>query len=63
MKDTRMALSGIPLAFSVRDMSIRWYESFIFVGMFSVNFGQYFSTNIAIFSMAVLHPVVRCLTE
>ena len=40
LKDTKIALSGIPLAFSNSDMSFRWYESFIFVGMFSVNFGQ-----------------------
>ena len=44
-----MVLSGIPLAF-------------IFVGMFSFNFAQCFSTNIARFAMTVLHPVVRNLT-
>ena len=49
------------LAFSVSKLSIRWYGSFIFVGMFSVSFAQCFSTSIARFSMAVLHPVVRSL--
>ena len=43
-------------------MSVRWYESFIFVGMFLFNFAQCFSTNIARFSMTVLHAVVRSLT-
>ena len=42
-KDTRMSLSGIPLAFSVSNMSVRRCESFIFVDMFSVNFAQCFS--------------------
>ena len=56
-----MALSVILLAFSVSELSIRWYGSFIFVGMFSVSFAQCFSTSIARFSMAVLHPVVRSL--
>ena len=56
-KDTRIALSAIPLAFIVvSSMSIRWYESFIFVGIFPVNFGQCFPTNIARFWMVGLHP-------
>ena len=61
-KQRRMVLSGIPVAYSYSNISIRWYEPFIFVGMFSVNVGQCFSTNIARFSMALLHPVVRSLT-
>ena len=42
-KDMRIALSGVPLAFGVSDMSSRCYELFIFVGMFAVIFAQCFS--------------------
>ena len=44
-KDTRIALPGIPLAFTVSYMSIRWYESFVFVGMFLLNFGKWSTEN------------------
>ena len=54
-----MALSVILLAFIVSNMSIRLYESFIIVAMFSVNFAHCFSTNIARFSMTLLHPVTK----
>ena len=57
--DTRIALSVILLAFIVSNMSIRLYESFIIVAMFSVNFAHCFSTNIARFSMTLLHPVTK----
>ena len=62
-EDKIMALSGIPLAFNNSEMSVRWYESFcIFCRYYLfVFFVQCFSTNIARFSMAVLHPVVRSL--
>ena len=57
--DTRMVFSAIVFEFKSSIICNRCWVSLILVGIESASGAQCFSTKIARFSMAVLHPVVR----